>query len=76
MPANAIYEVVWRATEDPTWTTFVNAGHATTIKLDVSKDNVAFGVRSVDPAGHRSTAVFPMPIRAAARTPAATAPPR
>lgn len=76
MPANATYEVVWRATEDPAWTTFVSAGRATTIKLDLSKDNVAFGVRSVDPAGHRSTAAFPMPIRAAARTPAATAPPR
>jgi hypothetical protein len=63
-PANASYEVVWRATEGPTWTTFVNAGRAMSIKLPISKDNVVFGVRSVDPAGHRSIAVFPNPVRA------------
>jgi hypothetical protein len=67
-PANASYEVVWRATEDPTWTTFVNSGRATSIKLPISKDNVVFGVRSVDPAGHRSIAVFPNPVRAANAT--------
>ena len=67
MPANATYEVVWRPTEGPTWTTFINTGHATTIKLDVSKDNVVFAVRSVDPAGHRSVAAFPMPFRTPAR---------
>ena len=61
MPANGSYEVVWRATEDSTWTTFVSAGTATTIKLPLSKDNVVFGVRSVDPAGHRSPAVLPVP---------------
>ncbi|WP_213805638.1 M28 family metallopeptidase [Granulicella sp. dw_53] len=65
MPSSASYEVVWRPTEDPTWTTFVSAGRATTLKLDVSKDNVVFGVRAVDPAGHRSIAAFPMPVRAA-----------
>jgi hypothetical protein len=62
-PANASYEVVWRPTDEPTWTTFVSADRATTIKLPVSKDNVVFGVRSVDPAGHRSIAVFPNPVR-------------
>jgi hypothetical protein len=76
MPANASYEVVWRPTEDPTWTTFVNAGKALTLKLDVSKDNVVFGVRSVDPAGHRSIAAFPMPLRPAPRTPAPVTPPQ
>ena len=62
-PANTSYEIVWRATELPTWTTFVSAGSATTIKLPVSKDNVVFGVRSVDAAGHRSIAVLPLPAR-------------
>jgi len=60
-PAGTTYEVVWRATELPDWTTFVSAGPATSIKLPVSKDNVIFGVRSVDPAGHRSLAVYPTP---------------
>jgi acetylornithine deacetylase/succinyl-diaminopimelate desuccinylase-like protein len=63
MPAGATYEVVWRDTDAPTWTTFVSAGSATSIKLPVSKDNVIFGVRSVDAAGHRSIAVIPMPSR-------------
>jgi len=62
-PAGTTYEVVWRATELPMWTTFVSAGPATTIKLPVSKDNVVFGVRSVDAAGHRSIAVLPLPAR-------------
>lgn len=62
-PESTTYEVVWRATEAPTWTTFVSAGSATTIKLPVSKDNVVFGVRSVDSAGHRSVAVLPLPAR-------------
>lgn len=62
-PAGATYEVVWRDTDAPTWTTFVSAGAATSIKLPISKDNVVFGVRSVGAAGHRSIAVIPMPSR-------------
>jgi hypothetical protein len=62
-PSTTTYEVVWRDTELPTWTTFVSAGSATTLKLPVSKDNVVFGVRAVDPAGHRSIAVLPFPVR-------------
>lgn len=63
MPADGSYDVVWRDTDAPTWTTFVNVGTATSVKLPVSKDNVIFGVRSVDKAGHRSIAVVPMPSR-------------
>jgi hypothetical protein len=63
MPAGATYEVVWRNTEDPAWTMAQGTGSATTIKLPISKDNVVFGVRSVDSAGHRSAAVLPTPTR-------------
>lgn len=59
MPAGATYEVVWRDTTDANWTNSVNAGTATSITLPVSKDNVIFGVRTVDTAGHRSPAVLP-----------------
>jgi len=59
MPANASFEVVYRNTSEPDWTTFVSAGTATTIQLPISKDNVIFGIRSVDSAGHRSAAVYP-----------------
>jgi hypothetical protein len=59
MPAGASFEVVYRATQDPDWTSFVPVGMVTTVSLPMSKDNVIFGVRSVDAAGHRSPAVYP-----------------
>ncbi len=60
-PAGMTYEVVWRPTDQPNWTMVQFAGQATSIKLTTSKDNVVFGVRSVDAAGHRSPAVMPVP---------------
>jgi hypothetical protein len=45
------------------------AGNVTTITLPRSKDNVIFGVRAVDTAGHRSLVVIPKPDRSP--TPAA-----
>jgi hypothetical protein len=60
-PAGTTYEVLWRPTTAPTWTNVQSAGAALTLKLAVSKDNVVFGVRSVDASGHRSPAVAPTP---------------
>ena len=68
-PAGTTFEVVWRATEDPTWTTVLSTGSETRLKLPISKDNTIFGVRSVDAKGHRSAAVYPMPSRALVRVP-------
>ena len=65
MPATAGYEIVWRPTDASGWTMSQSVGQATSIKLQVSKDNVIFGVRSVDAAGHRSPAVMPTPVRPA-----------
>ena len=62
-PAGTTYEILWRDTEAPTWTEMLSAGSALSIKLMLSKDNVVFGIRSVDPAGHRSPAVLPAPER-------------
>lgn len=62
-PAGASYEIVWRPTDQPNWTMSQSAGTATSLKLPISKDNIVFGVRSVDAAGHRSIAVFPTPTR-------------
>ena len=70
-PAGTSYQVVWRPTDQPLWTTYADAGPAHSLKLAVSKDNVVFGVRSVDAAGHRSIAVLPIPERG----PRAPAPP-
>jgi hypothetical protein len=53
------YEVVMRETTSPDWTNAIDVGNVTTVTLDISKDNVQFGVRAVDQAGHRSPVAFP-----------------
>ncbi|WNO71234.1 M28 family metallopeptidase [Streptomyces sp. AM8-1-1] len=57
------YEVVWRETTDPEWTHVVRAGNTTRHTVDLSKDNVFFGVRAVNRAGLRSPVAFPAPQR-------------
>ena len=56
------YEVVWRATSSPDWE-YVQKESGTRATLPISKDNVIFGVRAVDAAGHRSLPVVPEPER-------------
>ncbi len=56
------YEVVIRATSAPLWQYVKVAGNALTTTVEQSKDNVVFGVRSVDAKGHKSVAVFPTPL--------------
>ena len=63
-PTNLHYELLWRETTAPEWqfvkTIQPQAGEsAVTITLPISKDNVVFGVRAVDAAGHRGLAVTP-----------------
>jgi hypothetical protein len=53
------YEVVWRETTAPDWTHAINVGNVTTVTLDISKDNVQFGLRAVGQSGHRSPVAFP-----------------
>lgn len=60
-PDLAGYEVVWRATNDPFWTHVIAVGDVTTATINLSKDNVIFGVRAVDGTNHRSPAVLPFP---------------
>lgn len=56
------YEVVWRETTDADWTHVLPVGNVTTASFPhFSKDNVFFGVRAVDRAGHRSPVAFPRP---------------
>jgi len=62
-PEGTTYEVVWRDTDEAQWTHGQSAGTATHLKLDVSKDNVLFGVRAVSARGDRSLAVPPLPAR-------------
>lgn len=70
-PANTRYQVVWRALAAPNWQRFTtrginppdSPGGQYRVTIPVSKDNVIFGVRAVDEAGHTSPAVVPMPMR-------------
>ena len=60
----AHYEVLWRETTAPDWQFARDvapsaAGAPATVTLPVSKDNVIFGVRAVDAAGHRGLVVVP-----------------
>jgi hypothetical protein len=41
------------------WTRAIDVGNVTTVTLDISKDNVQFGLRAIDQAGRRSPAAFP-----------------
>ena len=60
-PAGTTYEVLWRSTDEPLWTHAQSFGSALSAKLAIAKDNVVFGVRSSDAAGHKSPAVLPRP---------------
>ncbi len=70
-PSGTKYEVVWREMTAPTWQFFTGNGTdqlstpagGYSITLPISKDNVIFGIRSVDAQGHRSPAVVPIPER-------------
>jgi hypothetical protein len=60
------YEVVWRALDAGEWQYAAPAeqfGGDGTATLPISKDNVIFGLRAVDAAGHRSMAVVPLPAQ-------------
>ena len=56
------YEVVVRESTAPEWDTVIPVGDVTDVTLDISKDNVQFGVRAVDTKGHHSPAGFPRPV--------------
>jgi hypothetical protein len=63
-PGATAYEVLWRKTTDADFPE-ENLLRTTDPKVDLpdSKDNVIFGVRSVDAKGHRSLIVIPEPER-------------
>jgi hypothetical protein len=67
-PAGTAYEIVWRETQAPDWqrtgpSKIQLDGDGLSVTVPVSKDNVIFGIRSIDAAGHRSVAVVPFPER-------------
>src|SRR5215471_15148218 len=56
------YEVVMRETTDSDWTSAMPVGNVTSVTLNISKDNVQFGVRAVDQNGNRSPVAFPQVV--------------
>ena len=56
------YEVMMRETTTPDWTSAMSVGDVTTATLNVSKDNVQFGLRAVDQGGGRSPVAFPQTV--------------
>jgi Peptidase family M28 len=63
-PGATAYEILWRETSAAEFPA-KNTTHTTESKVDLneSKDNVIFGVRSVDAKGHKSLIVIPEPER-------------
>ncbi len=62
VPDAVAYELVWRQTNEATWTHAKNVGNVTTATLPLSKDDWLFGVRAIDATGHSSVASFPKPL--------------
>jgi hypothetical protein len=60
-PDLAGYEVVWRETTASDWQHSRAVGKVSEVTIDLSKDNVFFGVRAVDAEGNRSPAAAPNP---------------
>ncbi len=58
------YRVVWRETTAPFWQKFEDVGNVTrTTVYGVSKDNVVFGLQTMDKDGNLSVATYPRPFR-------------
>ena len=55
------YEVLYRPTSAPFWTGVVSVGDVATATVNLSKDNVVFGIRAVGAGGYKSPAAFPFP---------------
>jgi hypothetical protein len=61
-PDLAGYRVVMRETTAADWTDQIDVGNVTSVTLDISKDNVQFGLRAVDKHGNPSPVAFPQAV--------------
>ncbi|KLU82240.1 hypothetical protein MAPG_01314 [Magnaporthiopsis poae ATCC 64411] len=60
-PDLAGYEIVWRPTDAPLWTHSLYVGKVGRVTVQLSIDNVIFGVRAVGTNGYKSPATIPFP---------------
>jgi len=56
------YEVVMRETTESDWTQALPVGNITSVTLNISKDNVQFGIRAIDENGNRGPVAFPQAV--------------
>jgi hypothetical protein len=62
-PDLAGYRIVWRETTAPQWQGATFVGNVTSHRVDLSKDNLLFGVQAVVKDGTVSPATYPVPAR-------------
>ena len=62
-PDLAGYRIVWRETTAANWQGAKWVGNVVEATVDLSKDNVFFGVQAVDKDGNVSVATYPLPQR-------------
>ncbi len=62
-PDLAGYRIVWRDTTAADWQHALYVGNVTEYTVNLSKDNVFFGVQAVDKEGNVSVASYPTPLR-------------
>ena len=62
-PDLAGYRIVWRDTTSPVWQGAQFVGNVTNFRVDLSKDNLLFGVQAVDKDGNVSPVTYPLPAR-------------
>jgi hypothetical protein len=62
-PDLAGYRIVWRDTTAPVWQGAKFVGNVTSARIDLSHDNLIFGVQAVDKDGNVSPATYPLPVR-------------
>ena len=60
-PQIAGYRVVWRVPGHPDWEHQQDVGLVDHVRLEVSKDDVVFGVQAISRSGQASLASFPLP---------------
>jgi len=56
------YEVVMRETTESDWTQALPVGNITSVTLNISKDNVQFGIRAIDENGNHGPVAFPQAV--------------
>jgi hypothetical protein len=57
-----LFDPVVITTNTTDWTQAIPVGNVTSVTPDIAKDNLQFGVRAVDKAGHRSPVGFPVTV--------------